>query len=542
MKELSRAITMAAGLLLASGAAASDFEAASYSASGAEISLKVEGTYYSGVFDGSAAEIAAYDRRTKRLFVTNADANTVDVLSIRNIKNPRLRDTIDLSPYGAGVNSVAFKRGVVAIAVEADPKQDPGSIVFFNRHGKFLSQVTAGALPDMVTFTPDGSKVLVANEGEPNDDYDNDPIGSVSIIDLSGGVADLSDADVTHIDFAAYNGADLGEIRIFGPNASVAQDIEPEYIAISDDGYTAYVSLQENNAIAIIDIATATITELVPLGTKAFSGANSIDASNRDDAINIAAWPAVGMYQPDAIATFSVGGETYVLTANEGDARDYGAFSEEARVKDNGDDYLADPTAYPNIDELAGDENLGRLKITTATGDTDGDGDIDVIHAYGGRSFSILNAQGKMIYDSGNEFERITAAVIPEDFNSTNDENGSFDNRSDDKGPEPEGVTVGRINGKTYAFIGLERVGGIMVYDVSNPNVPAFVQYINNRDFSGDAEMGTAGDLGPEGLVFIPRRAAPHRKAPLLVVTNEVSGTTTVYYIRKMKNEDYDRD
>jgi 2',3'-cyclic-nucleotide 2'-phosphodiesterase/3'-nucleotidase/5'-nucleotidase len=145
MKELSRAITMAAGLLLASGAAASDFAETSYSASGAEISLKVEGTYYSGVFDGGAAEIAAYDPRTKRLFVTNADANTVDVLSIRNIKNPRLLDTIDLSPYGAGVNSVAFKRGVVAIAVEADPKQDPGSIVFFNRRGKFLSQVAAGA-------------------------------------------------------------------------------------------------------------------------------------------------------------------------------------------------------------------------------------------------------------------------------------------------------------------------------------------------------------------------------------------------------------
>lgn len=542
MKELSRAITMAAGLLLASGAAASDFAATSYSASGAEISLKVEGTYYSGVFDGAAAEIAAYDRRTKRLFVTNADANTVDVLSIRNIKNPRLLDTIDLSPYGAGVNSVAFKRGVVAIAVEADPKQDPGSIVFFNRRGKFLSQVAAGALPDMVTFTPDGSKVLVANEGEPNDDYDNDPIGSVSIIDLSGGIAHLSDADATHIDFSAYNGADLGEIRIFGPNASVAQDIEPEYIAISDDGDTAYVSLQENNAIAIIDIATASITDLVPLGTKAFSGANSIDASNRDGAINIAAWPAVGMYQPDAIATFSVHGETFVLTANEGDARDYGAFSEEARVKDNGDDYVADPTAYPNIDELAEDGNLGRLKITTATGDTDGDGDIDVIHAYGGRSFSILNAQGKMIYDSGNEFERITAAVIPENFNSTNDENGSFDGRSDDKGPEPEGVTVGRIDGKTYAFIGLERVGGIMVYDVSNPHVPEFVQYINNREFNGDAAMGTAGDLGPEGLVFIPRRAAPYRQAPLLVATNEVSGTTTGYSIRKMKHEYHDRD
>ena len=504
--------------------------AITYSA-GDDIRLSVASTYESGIFDEGAAEIAAYDAKLKRVYITNANANTIDIVSIRNIYRPKLKRSIDLSPYGAGVNSVAVHNGIVAVAVEADPKQEPGSIVFFNRWGKFINSVSVGALPDMVTFTPDGSKVLVANEGEPNDDYDVDPEGSISIIDLSAGVKNLTNTDVTEVGFSAFNGQDLSPIRIFGPGASVAQDLEPEYVAVSSDSSTAWISLQENNAIAIVDIASATVTDLVPLGTKNHDALqNAMDASNRDDGINLNTWPVMGMYMPDAIASYEVDGETYIVTANEGDARDYDGFSEEARVKDYGDDFIVDPDAYPDIDELGEDEAMGRLKITVSTGDLDNDGDIDVIHSYGGRSFSILNEEGEMIFDSGSEFERILATVLPDEFNSTNDENGSFDDRSDDKGAEPEGVTVGQVGDQQYAFIGLERVGGIMVYNVTNPLAPQFVQYINNRDFDGDAEAGTAGDLGPEGLLFIDAHASPIRK-PLLVVTNEVSGTTTIYRI-----------
>ncbi len=504
---------------------------------GGAIELKVAGTYTSGIFDEGAAETAAFDPRTNRVFVTNADANTIDVLSIKRVKKPRLEFTIDLSPYGGGVNSVAIYRRLVAVAVEADVKQAPGNIVFFNRHGDFLAAIEVGALPDMVTFTPDGTRVLVANEGEPSDDYLVDPEGSVSIIDISGG---LASAWVTEVNFQAFNGleSELAPLRIYGPGASVAQDLEPEYIAVSKDSMTAWVSLQENNGLAIIDLASATVTDIVALGTKHLNGANAIDASNEDGVINIASWPVVGMYQPDAIASYEVDGETYIVSANEGDARDYDAYSEEARVKDVGDDFIVDPIAYPNIVDLADEAKLGRLKMTTATGDTDGDTDIDVIHAYGGRSFSIWNAAGQLVFDSGSDFERITSSALPENFNATNDENGSFDNRSDDKGPEPEGIALGKIDGRTYAFIGLERVGGIMVYDISNPLIPKFVQYINNRSFDGDAETGTAGDLGPEGLVFVSKRQSPRGK-PLLIVTNEVSGTTTIYTISTRRGKRY---
>jgi Ca2+-binding RTX toxin-like protein len=230
------------------------------------------------------------------------------------------------------------------------------------------------------------------------------------------------------------------------------------------------------------------------------------------------------MYQPDAIATFAVNGETYIVTANEGDARDYDTFSEEVRVAD----LTLDPDAFPNADELQAEAALGRLTVTNTLGDPDGDGDFDQLFSFGARSFSIWDSAGNLVFDSGDDFERITAELLPDNFNSDNDENDSFDSRSDAKGPEPEGVVTGVVDGRTYAFIGLERIGGIMVYDVTDPVSPSFVQYINTRDFEGNAEAGTAGDLGPEGLVFIAAEDSPTGR-PLLAVANEVSGSTTLY-------------
>jgi hypothetical protein len=290
--------------------------------------------------------------------------------------------------------------------------------------------------------------------------------------------------------------------------------------------------LQENNAMAVINIRKARVVKLMPLGTKNHSlPSNRFDASDRDDAIHIRNWPAQGFYMPDAISSYRYHGRTYIVTANEGDSRDYDGFSEEARVKD----LVLDADAFPDAATLQLDENLGRLKTTSVNGDIDGDGDFDIIYSYGARSFSIWTATGKRVYDSGSDFEDITAKLIPDDFNSTNDENGSFDNRSDDKGPEPEGITLGKIGERTIAFVGLERVGGIMAYDITNPHKVRLLDYINNRDFTEVAQIDgvtnpLVGDLGPEGLVFIPAGNSPNGD-PLLVVGNEVSGTTSIFEI-----------
>jgi hypothetical protein len=307
----------------------------------------------------------------------------------------------------------------------------------------------------------------------------------------------------------------------------VAQDLEPEYIAVSPDSKTAYVALQENNAIAVIDIAKAKVLAIHPLGFKDWT-ASGLDASDRDNAINIQPWPVFGMYQPDGIACYEANGKRYIVSANEGDAREYDTFAEEARVRG----ITLDPTAFPNRSALRDNAAMGRLNITTALGDTDNDGDFDALYTLGGRSFSIWEVNGSVVktFDSGDQFEQITASLLPAQFNSANDENDSFDSRSDNKGPEPEGIALGEIDGRTYAFIGLERIGGIMVYDITNPAAPAFVQYVNTRDFSGDAEAGTAGDLGPEGIEFVSASDSPNGK-PLLIVAYEVSGSVAIFEI-----------
>ncbi|MEE4186058.1 MAG: choice-of-anchor I family protein [Gammaproteobacteria bacterium] len=497
------------------------------------LELNVLGTYASGEFDEGAAEIVAYDARTRRAFVVNANDTTVDVLDLADPRNPAKVAAIQVTEVTdalGNANSVAVKNGLLAVAVERDPKQQNGIVAFYSTSSlALLGFVEVGALPDMVTFTPDGKRVLVANEGEPDDDYVVDPEGSVSIIDLRRGIAR---ARVRTASFTRFN-KQVDElrasgVRIFGPNATVAQDLEPEYITTDASGRLAYVALQENNALAIVDIRKARVLKIVPLGFKDHAElGNELDASNRDAGINIQNWPVLGMYQPDSIDSYTYRGKTYIVTANEGDARDYDGFSEEERMGD----LPLDPNAFPNAAELQQDENLGRLNSTTTLGDADGDGLYEELYAYGARSFSIWDAQGNLVWDSGNELESITANLLPDDFNSTNDENDSFDNRSDDKGPEPEGLVIGRYFGRTYAFIGLERIGGIMVYDITRPTAPEFVTYTNNRDFSvADATSPEAGDLGPEGLEFVPWFRSPTWR-PLLIVGNEISGTTTIYQL-----------
>ncbi|MGQ0793318.1 MAG: choice-of-anchor I family protein [Deltaproteobacteria bacterium] len=494
----------------------------------AEIRLTQIGTYSSGVFDGGGAEIVAHDPGTQRIFIVNLDARGIDVVSIANPASPTLLFTIDVTPYGEAANSVAVHGGIVAAAVQNNPSTDPGRAVFFDTNGNFLGSVVVGALPDMITFTPNGRRALVANEGEPNDSYTIDPEGSVSIIDISKGISNLTQANVVTAGFTQFSPDSLdASVRIFGPNASVAQDLEPEYITVSPDSKRAWVTLQEANALGILDINAGKFTQIVGFGFKNHNARqNALDASDRDSAINIAPWPVLGMYQPDSIASYEFFGKTYLVTANEGDARDYEGFAEEVRVGS----VTLDAAIFPNASVLRMNANLGRLTVSRVNADTDGDGDFDRLFVTGARSLSIWTADGKRVFDSGDDFEQITAALLPDNFNANNDNNDSFDTRSDNKGPEPEGVVVGKILLSTYAFIGLERIGGVMVYNITNPFSPKFVEYVNNRNFSVEAEDPLAGDLGPEGLIFISALNSPIAR-PLLIVANEVSGTTTIYRI-----------
>ncbi|MBL7803708.1 MAG: choice-of-anchor I family protein [Saprospiraceae bacterium] len=490
----------------------------------------------------ATAEITAFDPVSKRLFTTNIAQNRLEIIDFKNPYALSKFASIDLTPYGGGINSVAYANGTVAVAIDATPTTDPGQVVFFDVDGNYINAVTVGSLPDHVNFTSDGRTLLVANEGEPADDYSVDPNGSISIIDLTAGAAALTQAEVTNLDFVQFN-ADSAAlaasgVRIFGPNATVAQDFEPEYITVSTDGLTAWVTLQENNALAVVDIQNKLITQILPLGAKNYAAQNvALDASDQAPGIFFNSWNVNGIYQPDAIAYWEQAGVGYLMTANEGDVREWDAYEEIVRL--GASSYVLDPVAFPDAAYLKRSELLGRLNVTTANGDTDGDGDYDEIYTFGGRSVSIWNAStGALVWDSGDDFERITAAdpVYGGMFNASNS-NNTRKNRSDDKGPEPEGVALGTIDGRNYAFTALERIGGVMVYDVTDPQAPEFIQWINTR------ATGTAagGDLGPEGILFVPKDQSPNKRN-LIVVSNEISGTLSVFEIQidRTKNGEYD--
>ncbi|WP_405373959.1 MULTISPECIES: choice-of-anchor I family protein [unclassified Microbacterium] len=511
------------------------------SAPDAALTLTPIGSYETGVFDESAAEIV--QAHGDRLFVVNAQAGALDVLDNSDPTAPKKL----FSLTSAGIaNSVAIRSdGLGVIAVEATDKTAPGQLVFFDADADTaasatLGAVTVGALPDMVTISDDGAFAVAANEGEPADDFSTDPEGSIAVVTLPTGTAAPAQGAVRIADFHAFEapGALDDAVRVFGPTPEgadhpVSRNLEPEYITVS--GSTAYATLQEANALAVVDLASATVTDIHPLGrTDLGAAANAIDASDRDGGYRPRTYPGLtGLSLPDAIDSYTANGTTYLVTANEGDAREWGTYVEGARVKDLGKKGLAPLCADSPLAGLTGDADLGRLNVSTEEGLDDAAGCYRTLSAFGGRSFSIYTTGGDLVWDSANAFEEITADAVPSFFNSNHSASG-LDGRSDDKGPEPESVTIGELSGRTYAFVGFERVGGVVAYDITTPASPAFVTYMNNRDFSQSVEDGgdlaRAGDLGPESIAFIAAADSPNG-TPLLAVGNEVSGTTTILEI-----------
>lgn len=573
----SLAATLATGLLAAASASPSPVSSsegpdALFQATAVEeaasIRLSHLSTYESGIFDESAAEIVAFDPLTNQLFVVNAQSGAIDVLDLSDPTTPTLVTTLTMAglpladgslvPAGASVNSVAVHGDYLAVATQAPDKVDPGWVIFLTTAGEPVTGVQIGSLPDMTAFSPDGNTLVVANEAEPADDFSSDPEGSVAVIDVSR-LPDISQEDVRLARFTAYDeGLELpAGVRVFGPDVAVpqgqepagrvARNLEPEYVTVSADSTTAWASLQEANAIAEIDLASASVTQIFPVPTTDHSLPGfGLDPSDRDDAIAIANWPVTGLPQPDAIGTYSVAGVDYLVTANEGDAREWGDYEEGVRL--GHDSYQLCEDAFGGPEQVAALKDpaaLGRLNVTTASGLREGEDCYEQIFSFGSRSFSILDTQGNRIFDSGEMIESeiarlIEDGVLPEHaFNANHSKNPSVDTRSDDKGPEPEGLALGEIDGRTYLFLGLERIGGVMVFDLTSPSQARYVTYLNTRNWDAeydDEEVPEMGDLGPEGLEFIPAQDSPSGR-PMLAVGFEVSGTTSLFDLSSVAPE-----
>lgn len=493
-----------------------------------QIQLNYIGSFDPSGTNNSSTEIVVHDPTSQRLFTISSLTDVFDIINFSNPNAPTVISTVNMTPYG-GITSIAVKNGIIAVSSpNSTNAQQNGSVVFFDINGNFLKQVSVGVLPDMITFSPDGTKVMTANEGEPNDDYTVDPEGSISIIDISGGISGLAQSNVTTLSFTQFNGQEAtlaaSGVRKVKSTSTLAQDLEPEYIAISADSQKAWVSCQENNAVIEVNLTTKAITSIWGLGKKDMSlPGNGFDASDNNGEVLIANWPVKAYYLPDAMQSYKVGSTNYIVTANEGDEKDLNGFSERTTVGANG--YALDPTVYPNASVLKASHNLGRFRVTNVNGNTDGDAEFEEIHALGARSFSIFNADTKQIvYDSGDKFERYIAANHPLIFNADNEENGAK-NRSRAKGPEPEGVTLGTINGQTFAFITLERTGGVMVYNITDPNNVTFTDYKHSRMTSA-----FGGDNGPEGITYIEPQNTTTGKG-YVIVANEISGTLSMYEV-----------
>lgn len=539
------------------------------------VTLTPIGRYATGIYDQGAAEAVNYNAEAERIFIGNqapftpgdpdnayvpncagdpeADPpipaepcafgriDVVDASDPTDLGPDKKLFSIDVSQYGAPT-SIASKGNLIAVAIpNGTDATKPGVVAFFDASAdepeKPLKVVKVGALPDMVTFTPDGKKVVTANEGQPCDLADPedcaeaDPGGSISIIDISHGLRRAKERRAT---FSHFDGHEnflkaLG-VRVL-PDRPASQSIEPEYVAIDPSSHVAWVTLQENNAIAIVSLDLAKVIFVRGLGTKDHSlTENALDPSDRDGpgapgpagAIDIGTWPVEGLYQPDGIAVFTTDDGLFLATANEGD----NFIGEDARVST----LDLDDAAFPNETDLKTNAQLGRLTVSKGFGDTDGDGDIDKLYSFGARSFTIWNPLGGKVWDSGDDFEQITAAAYPNNFNASNT-NNNLDARSPAKGPEPTTVAVAKVDGRSYAIVTIERTGGLMVYDVTTPTSPSFVQYVNTRDFSiVPSAAGETTDLHPENLTVVSAADSPTGK-PLVVVSYQVSGSAVVFEI-----------
>jgi len=498
------------------------------------LNLTLLSSFSNGTAGTNSAEIVAFDADVDRLYIANSIAAKLDIVNFSNPAAPVLISSISTTPYG-NINSVVAHDSIVALAIENINPQLNGSVVFLDYNGNFLNQVTVGAMPDMITFNKNYTKILTANEGEPNSAYTVDPEGSVSVVDLTPGIANLTNANVTTIGLTSFNGQQVAlvaqGIRIFSTSATVAQDLEPEYITISDDNTKAYVGIQEANALLTIDLTNNTIISLAALGYSPYGTGsnNALDASDQSGAILITGdLPIKGAYMPDALSFGTIGGQGYIFTANEGDSREFGTVVDANRINSTTFANL-DPIAFPDASILKNSKFLGRLSALKYSGDTDGDGDYDELHVMSGRSFSIRNATtGALVYDSKDLIEQIIAnhPTFAAIFNASNSTGTpSLKNRSDDKGPEVEGIYFQTINGKPYVFLALERIGGVMVFNVENPLSPVFVAYRNNR-----STTLSGPDLGAEGIVSIPAAISPNGN-DIVILANEVSSTLSIYQV-----------
>ena len=532
----AKGIIIAATLCAAVAFPAAAMSTAGYENGNSSLDITMSAHYTSGSFnaDGGVMEIVAYNKANGHAYAVNGQDGVLASIDIAGGDTELSSVDIDVKAlvsdsdftYG-DMTSVAVSPdgSLIATALQDADYDEEGRIALFSSDSdgsiELLKVYEAGIQPDMVTFSPDGRYVLTADEGEPREGYDeDDPEGSVTVVSLEDDIVSVIGFEAFDNPLARKALADKGIIMQKGTVPS--EDFEPEYIAVGNN--KAYITLQEANAVAVLDLDSMLFTGIYTVGLEDYSIV-PVDIDKKDDAYNPRTYETLrGIRMPDGIAYFSVDGNDYIVTANEGDAREWGDYLNEDE-RDFGDGDVS-PTGAITAENAGLDGKV----VFLASDDYDGLDDC-IDYLYGGRTMTIFRVDDNGLED--------TYSYLPEYYNASND-NAVLDDRSGKKGPEAEAVTVGEVNGRIYAFLALERTGGIMVYDVTDPENSKYVNYINTRDFTSivsgseiyeDGELDkwvTGGDVAPEGLAFVSAEDSPSGEA-LLIAAFEVSGTVAVY-------------
>lgn len=544
---------------LAFGLAATALLSAPATANPENFEIELLSTVDSG--DGElGAEIPTYHAASQRLFATNGAANTVDVYDLSDPTAPERIKQISLDAYGDGITSVAAGAKVIAVAMTRDakfsasgiPTAQNGVIVVLDTHGKVLSSTdVGGVLPDAVSFTPNGLTAVVALEAEPvcalddpateeneAEDYSlaHDPEGKVAIVNLSNPMK----PKVATAGFDGFTVAEVEALNIAVNDTvnNVAKDFEPEYATVVSNSL-AYVTLQEANAIAEVNLSSASITRIINAGNTDRSVV-AIDASDKDDVSTLRKYQNVySVAQPDTIASYGVHLDSYLVTANEGDSREWDCLDDDDRVEDLDVDSNALSEFYLS------DERLGRAKVDPNLGDLDGDGDYDELYLRGGRSVSIYK-NGSLLWDSGTLFDELQIAALGNDTNgqwelSEDATEWSYDpqSRADDKGAEPEGIAVGTTGDRRVAVVGLERMSALVFLDITDAAAPSVISWEQMAPVEA-TPYAEAKAISPEGVLFIPAWKSPNGK-PLVITSYELSGTLTVHQITETDSAPVDQ-
>lgn len=500
------------------------------------------------------AEIPAYHAASKRIFATNGATNQIDIYDIANPSAPKKLKSVSLTAYGNNLTSVAAGlNSIVAVVgtnptfgADGTPVVAEGKAVVMDRNGKVISSVSVrGFQPDAVTFTPNGLTAIVAIEAEPICATDNPATTSnestdyTKAIDGEGGVAiiNLANPKSPRVKLANFNAFSVSDARSAGLVINkivnnVAKDVEPEYVtAVSDT--KAFVTLQEANGIAELNLASGAVTKIYGAAVIDRSVVET-DLSDKDKNTELITYPGVkSNSQPDAIASFQIGRDSYFATAGEGDSREWTCLTDDLRAGK----LTVDSVNFANWAAQKVDAILGRAKVDPNAGDIDMDGDIDVVTTRGSRSMSIFK-NGTLLWDSGSLLEK----TMIEKFGFANI-NGSHvlnatdktvldyigQDRSDDKGPEPEGVAVGMIGKLRVAVLGMERTSSLAFFDITNPAKPTLLSWQQMQPLTSTS-LNASSAWSPEGVIFVPAEKSPNKKA-LVITSYEMSGSLTIHQL-----------